>query len=53
MIIYAQFRAKLHEQSVKNEAENAPTSLFCILIFSVKTSNISKNGSKKNSVCIS
>ncbi len=33
MIIYAQLRAKLHEQSVKNEAENAPTSLFCILIF--------------------
>lgn len=53
MIIYAQLLANLHEQSVKNEAENAPTSLFCILIFSVKTSNISKNGSKKNSVCIS
>ena len=46
MIIYAHLRAKSHEQSVKNEAENAPTSLFCIFIFSVKTSNISKNGSK-------
>lgn len=32
MIIYALLQARLHEQSVKKETENAQTSLYRILI---------------------